>query len=257
MTSQATTTPSGATLINLEPGDLDILVHRTFSFDRFVDLLRSRENGLVSPGLWDDPFENFLLAHTLVRTPDGELGTLEPLAADWYGQCWTGTADSDAMWRIYSATHTGIKATARLGDLLDGLAVSARLAPSLQAFAGRVEYHDQQAIAAHMSSLTFTDLALGGTNDRFAELLCVKREAFAHEDEIRLLYCDVEPKQADGTVFRYGFDPNSVLKSIEVDPRMSHQEAATVIGKLRAEGLTVPAARSTLYDAPSFTIPLE
>jgi len=257
MTSGALTAPSGATLVNLAVGDLDTLVHRTFSFDRFVNLLRSRENGLVSPGLWDDPFENFLLAHTLVRTPDGELGTLEPLAADWYGQCWTATADSDAMWRIYSATHTGIKATARLGDLLDGLAVSARLAPSLQAFAGRVEYHDQQAIAAHMSSLTFTDLALGGTNDRFAELLCVKREAFAHEDEIRLLYCDVEPKQADGTVFRYGFDPNSVLKSIEVDPRMSHQEAATVIGKLRLEGLTEPAARSTLYDAPSFTIPLE
>ncbi len=49
MTSRATTAPSGATLINLEVGDLDILVHRTFSFDRFVDLLRSRENGLVSP----------------------------------------------------------------------------------------------------------------------------------------------------------------------------------------------------------------
>lgn len=257
MTSGAITAPSGATLVNLEARDLDILVHRTFSFDRFVDLLRSRENGLVSPGLWDDPFENFLLAHTLVRTPDGELGTLEPLAADWYGQCWTATADSDAMWRIYSATHTGIKATARLGDLLDGLAVSTHLTPRLQAFAGRVEYHDQQAIAAHMSSLTFTDLALGGTNDRFAELLCVKREAFAHEDEIRLLYCDVDPKQADGKVFRYGFDPNAVLASVEIDPRMSHHDAAIVVGKLRAEGLTVPAARSTLYDAPSFTIPLE
>lgn len=238
MTSGAVTAPNGATLVNLAVRELDILVHRTFSFDRFVDLIRSRENGLVSPGLWDDPFENFLLAHTLVRTLDGELGTLEPLAADWYGQCWTATADSDAMWRIYSATHAGIKATARLGDLLDGLAASVSL-------------------AAHMSSLTFTDLALGGTNDRFAELLCVKREAFAHESEIRLLYCDVDRKRADGKVYRYGFDPNSVLKSVEVDPRMSQQDADAVISQLRLEGLTVPAARSTLYDAPSFTIPLE
>jgi hypothetical protein len=257
MTSGAITAPSGATLVNLEAGDLDLLVHRTFSFDRFVDLIRSRENGLVSPGLWDDPFENFLLAHTLVRTPDGELGTLEPLAADWYGQCWTATADSDAMWRVYSATHTGIKATARLGDLVDGLAASVHLAPRLQAFAGKVEYRDQRAIAAHMSTLTFTDLALGGTNDRFAELLCVKREAFAHEDEIRLLYCDVEPKRGDGTVYRYGFDPNTVLSSVEIDPRMSQRDADAVISQLRLEGLTVPAARSTLYDAPSFTIPLE
>lgn len=257
MTLGAINAPSGATLVNLEAGDLDILVHRTFSFDRFVDLVRSRENGLVSPGVWDDPFENFLLAHTLVRTPDGELGTLEPLADGWYGQCWTATADSDAMWRIYSATHTGIKATARLGDLVDGLAASVHLSPRLQAFAGRVEYRDQQSIAAHMSSLTFTDLALGGTNDRFAELLCVKREAFAHEDEIRLLYCDVEPKRGDGTVYLYGFDPNTVLSSVEIDPRMPQRDADAVISQLRLESLTVPAARSTLYDAPSFTIPLE
>lgn len=171
----ANTAPNGAKLVNLDAAGLDLMVHRTFSLGRFIDLVRSGENGLVRPTMWDDPFENFLLARTLVRTPDGELGTLEPLAADWYGQCWTATADSDAMWRIYSATHTGIKATARLGDLLDGLAASVRLSPSLQAFAGRVEYHDQSAIAAHMASLTFTDLVLGGTNDRFAELLCVAR----------------------------------------------------------------------------------
>lgn len=39
--------------------------------------------------------------------------------------------------------------------------------------------------------------------------------------------------------------------------RMSQQGAAAIIGQLRGEGLTVPATRSTLYDAPSFTIPLE
>lgn len=253
----ANTAPNGAKLVNLGATDLDLMVHRTFSLDRFIDLVRSGENGLVRPTMWDDPFENFLLARTLVRTPDGELGTLEPLAIDWYGQCWTATADSDAMWRIYSATRTGIKATARLGDLLDGLAASVRLSPGLQAFAGRVEYRDQGAIAAHMASLTFTDLALGGTNDRFAELLCVKREAFAHEDEIRLLFCDAEPRQGDGKVYRYPFAANALLASVEIDPRATTADADAMIARLLGEGLTVPAARSTLYDAPSFTIPLE
>lgn len=257
MTASTITAPNGAKLVNLQPADLDRLVHRTFSSDRFIDLVGTKVNGLVSPGRWDDPFENFLLAHTLVRTPDGELGTLEPLAADWYGQCWTMTADSDAMWRIYSPHHTGIKATARLGDLLDGLARSVRLSVRLQAFAGKVEYKDQAAITSHMSSLTFTDLAMGGTNDRFAELLCVKREAFAHEDEIRLLYCDAEPKVGDGTVYLYHFDPNATLASVEIDPRLSQPEADAVARELRAAGLTVPAMRSTLYDVPSFTIPLE
>ena len=257
MTTSTITSTSGAKLVNLDPTELDLLVHRTFSINRFIDLITAKVNGLVSPSRWDDPFENFLLARTLVRTPDGQLGTLESLAADWYGQCWTATAESDAMWRIYSADHTGIKATARLGDLLDGLARSVRLSPGLQAFAGKVEYHDQAAITASMSSLTFADLAMGGTNDRFAELLCIKREAFAHEDEIRLLYCDVEPKVGDGTVYQYRLDPNATLISVEIDPRLTQAEADVVAQRLRAAGLTIQATRSALYDAPSFTIPLE
>lgn len=48
-----------------------------------------------------------------------------------------------------------------------------------------------------------------------------------------------------------------MLASVEIDPRATAAEADAMIARLRGEGLTVPAARSTLYDAPLFTIPLE
>ena len=97
---------NGGTLVNLDESHLDTPVFRTYSFERLVQLIVDRKDALVSPQKWEDPFENFFLAHTMVATASGELGTLESLAGDWYGQCWTYGGDSDAMWRIYSHDRT-------------------------------------------------------------------------------------------------------------------------------------------------------
>jgi hypothetical protein len=44
-----------------------------------------------------------------------------------------------------------------------------------------------------MGPLAFDDLVIGGDGYRFADLLCVKRTAFSHEAEVRLLFQDVSP----------------------------------------------------------------
>ncbi len=257
MTKTITTvgTPSGAKLINLETRDLERIVYRTFSRSRFEDLLASNNNGLVHPTKWEDPFENFLLTRTIVREANGSAISLQNLAEDWYGQCWTFNEESDALWRIYSAQNDGIKVAVRLGDLLDDLAQSVTH-PSLQAFAGRVLYWTENEIRNHMATLDFGNLAIGGQNDRFAELMCIKREAFAHEAEVRLLFCDLETKTGLNGVRPFPFHPNTRLRGVVVDPRLSQQDAETMMKDLTKGGLTVKIERSTLYDAPSFTIPL-
>jgi hypothetical protein len=84
------------------PDDLwAVPIYRIFSIDRFVELARTRQNVLVSPYKWDDPFENFLL-RCPVRDASGRTLRMGNLAERWYGQCWTSTRESDAMWRIYS-----------------------------------------------------------------------------------------------------------------------------------------------------------
>jgi hypothetical protein len=245
---------NGAKLFNLTEAELKMTVYRTFSRARFETLLKTAKNGLVRPSIWDDPFENFLLARSVVTEANGTLVGLESLAKAWYGQCWTLVAESDAMWRIYSPTKGGIRVAVKLQDLLDGL-VTAVNTPSLQAFAGRVLYCTEAEIRAYVKNLSFTKLMWGSTNDRFAELLCVKREAFKHEEEVRLLFNYIDPPQLNNAVFEYPFNCSAV-KDVMLDPRLTELDFNRSKSELNNIGLAVTPTQSTLYRVPNFTIPL-
>ena len=122
---------------------------------------------------------------------------------------------------------------------------------------GKVIYWNEAAIAAYLASITFSDVAQGGQNDGFAKLLCVKREAFAHEREVRMLYCDGDQKRGNKGAFLYPLDPNTVFELLEVDPRLTVHGANVIIEGLKTLGLSIPMTRSTLYDTPKYTIRLE
>lgn len=245
----------GAKLVNLTQDDLNLTIYRTYNRARFETLLATNTDSLIRPSKWDDPFENFLLARSIVTAANGIPVSLESLANDWYGQCWTITEESDAIWRIYSPKKNAIRVAARLGDLLDGLA-SVAVHPSLQAFVGRVLYWTEADIQNHVSNLTFTKLALGGTNDGFAELLCIKREAFEHEREVRLLFNDNHPSLANNGVLPYHFDCKTLLRGVTLDPRLSKLSVTRRCNKLKRQGLITKSVQSQLYRVPNFTIPL-
>ena len=62
----------------------------------------------------------------------------------------------------------------------------------------------------------------------FADLLCIKREAFDHENEVRLLFQDMNsssPKKGKNGVFSYPLKPNDVFDEVVLDPRISDLEA--------------------------------
>ena len=96
----------------------DVPLFRIYSRNRFLDMLRTRRNALVKPRLWDDPFENFFL-RSRVRGPNGEEISIESIAENWYGQCWTLNEDTDAMWRIYSHDKEGVKVRTTIRKLFD------------------------------------------------------------------------------------------------------------------------------------------
>src|SRR5215211_4029195 len=85
----------GKNYIHLEPDDLDRKIYRVFSLERLLELISSKQNVLVKPLLWDDPFENFILRATAKY--EGRNVHFE--AKDFlYGQCWSLNEESDAMW---------------------------------------------------------------------------------------------------------------------------------------------------------------
>ncbi len=246
----------------------DLPLYRIYPLGRFKDLLVSGHDALLNPTKWADPFENFFLEATEVM--DHQTGPpipLKNLAADWYGQCWSIRADSDAMWRIYSADpnkvgadrcKVGVQVKTTVRKLFDNLKGASSTAPCLQFFIGSVAYKTEVEITAMMKTLTFLDVSIGGQGDKFADLLCIKREAFKHEEEVRLLFQDIDPRRGVDKCFKYKLDANTVFEEVMLDPRL--KDAAAIKGveaELQSVKCTLPIQQSTLYRAPHFVIPIQ
>ena len=88
----------------------------------------------------------------------------------------------------------------------------------------------------------------------FARLLCIKREAFTHEKEVRLLFQDAQSKHGSDLVAQFDFDVNAICDEVVLDPRLSDKDGAKLRAEMLAAGCTLPITQSTLYRAPKFTV---
>ena len=242
----------------LDIANPDEPIYRIYPKHRFLELLTCGKNGLVKPRVWDDPFENFFL-RSEVTDPSGAKISIDNLAEDWYGQCWTQNADTDAMWRIYSPgkDKDGIKVRTTIRKLFDSFYDSADGYAALKFLIGKVQYKTEADIAAFMGKTTFRDIAFGGQATGFARLLCIKREAFAHENEVRLLFQDIDPKRGQRVVALFDFDMNTICDEVVLDPRLDATKFAALKAEIVAAGCTLPIAQSPLYQMPKFTLRLE
>src|SRR3954451_12475071 len=240
----------------IDISDKDASIYRIFSKQRFLEILTSGTNDLVSPSKWDDPFENFFL-NSKVKGENGENISMANIAAGWYGQCWTYNVDTDAMWRIYSSDKKGVKVKTTVRKLFNSLYDAGDGFATLKFFVGKVSYLTESEIKNFMSQITFWQIARGGQGDKFAKLLCIKREAFHHENEVRLLYQDVESQMiVNSGAASFKFEVNSILDEIVLDPRLDSTEVKLMETELKNAGCTVPIAQSTLYRVPKFEIRL-
>src|SRR5260221_14607201 len=84
--------------------NLEAPLYRTFRLRYLREVYQSRKLALVAPHLWDDPFENFLENCCITSMQDGKYGQefFDRIRKPVYAQCWSLTAESDALWRIYS-----------------------------------------------------------------------------------------------------------------------------------------------------------
>ena len=141
-------------------------LYRYIPFETLVGMVQSKSLTFVLPELWDDPKECVIFKYYV----DQQDNLCEKLAL-WsvynktFCQCWTTLAESDAMWRIYSYNDRAIriKISRESVNLLD----------NVQAI--DIEYLD--------------DLEHGIPTEKNAYLktFSLKRTAFAHEKEVRLV----------------------------------------------------------------------
>lgn len=230
--------------------DLETKIYRTFSLTRFIDAFTTDTNTLVRTKLWEDPFENFFLSGGAI-TDKGEPVCTASLRNEWYGQCWTTNSDSDAMWRIYSPDKLGVKVETTVGGLFGALYEKNDVYSHLKYLIGVVEYQSKEDIENFLANTRFMDLAMGGQSHALAKTLLMKRKAFDHEQEVRLLFRDSGDEFINNDVATFPTDWKSIITEAALDPRATEQEYFDLTNELIRAGLS--ANQITQSDLYKFT----
>lgn len=152
-----------------------------------------------------------------------------------YGQCWTLNDETDAMWRIYSKDCTGVKVKTTIRKLFESFVESCQAFQNQYCYIGKVNYHTRPDFNNLVSKFEETD-GWSPTGILEAQTFLHKREAFSHENEIRLNSFHWE-KNPSSKSFKYECKPNSLFSEIVLDPRLEQEEVITIVEKLSKMGI--------------------
>ena len=142
-------------------------LYRYISFETFVGMVQKKALTFVTPDKWEDPKEAAPFYKLLGTIEDKYLKILLALIYQkTYCQCWTKAVESDALWRIYAYGNRAIQIKVREKNL--------QLLPDVNIM--QVEYLDQ---------IKLEDAS--GHIESFLRSLAIKRRAFQHEEEVRLI----------------------------------------------------------------------
>ncbi|MFM0000189.1 DUF2971 domain-containing protein [Paraburkholderia dipogonis] len=233
--------------INMIENDKRRHVYRIIELPRLFELFSTKQNVLVKPKKWQDPFENFILK-AKVRHSSGEIVSYNHHERI-YGQCWSLHKASDAMWRIYSPKSNGIRIRTTVEKLTHSLASLCGSLPQATCSIGRVSYLKQAELIKHAQN-TFHEGGIA-VEKLFGSLL-FKRLAFKHENEVRLLYYQLNDELCEkDDLYRYEIDPHNLISQIMLDPRLPREAAEHLTKRIRrVTGYQGEIKRSLLYALP-------
>ncbi|KAB2756666.1 DUF2971 domain-containing protein [Brucella anthropi] len=236
--------------LNLDDKELDQHIYRIMPQEYVFSLFSDRQNVLSKISNWKDKFENFQL--NLGGTLDGERFNYS-FKDDFVGQCWTRHSLSEAMWGIYandpSKRYLRIRSTPR--KLLTALATAHPRMPQDTCFVGAVSYETEPALKAYLANNGRLEISALG----LARSLLLKRRAFKHEAEIRLLHFGDAGNSDPRGLYRYPVDPHDMITQIMADPNRDRRDwKADRAAIAKATGFSGQIKRSKIYDPPGWDI---
>lgn len=221
----------------------DTKIYRTISVERLLQMFEEKANVVVRPSLWDDTFENLALSSKFeLNGKHGDFGFKD----DLYGQCWTLHSASDAIWRIYSQGTNGVRIRSTVGKVFDSLAKNSQFGTVGETHIGRVSYLTDRELN-HFAETHFLNGNMNGRS--VAETLTIKRKAFSHEKEVRLIY--QSDNRLNDPIVRYSIDPHSLIDQIMLHPQLKPVDARVLKSGIEQElGFEGEIKRSLLYAPP-------
>lgn len=256
----------------LLPGlDPDQPIHRICSLWLFEEMLRLRQLVLVSPSKWEDPFEVLPERVQLIDERPTPVHTqfLERSLKPAFVQSWSKKEESDTLIRAYSRVvldpHSRrntcprdegvrVRSSARkLLNAMQGQECSGALA-GVSFLLGSVNYASRDGIYQRLADLIcqFGPETVGRGIHR-AELLLIKRLAFSHEEEIRLICVDERPIPGN-ELLSVPCVLDEVLEEVTFDPRLSSFEREEREQRARQLGYSGQFGRSLLYQGTMLQI---
>ena len=214
---------------------LNTPLYRYVSLESFISCLETKQLVLTNANLWEDTWEMFL-----DRVPREDIDGKRcfpsySIHEDIYGQCWSRARESDAMWRIYSPSKTGVQIATSVEkftsiDGIDGC------------YLGSVIYFE--SIPDLREKLTLFER-------HPLEFALYKRMAFSHECEVRLLMCgqSLPRRQTHVTL---PFEPSTFIEGVTLDPRAEDWYIDAVARYCERVGLAVMPVKSNLYEPDAY-----
>lgn len=225
---------------------IDKPIYRIISYRRLLEMFENKANVLVKPCLWEDTFENFILKSN-VKHKNGDIVQYN-YHDRIYGQCWSLHSASDAMWRIYSPDKTGIRIRTSIRKLYESLYAEHSEFSGANNCIGKVSYLRDNWLMA-IADDTFDESGI--TLDKLFRTLLIKRRAFVHEKEVRILFHAWGDYSCESKIHSYRIDPHELIDQIMIDPRVNYQEFKQIKSKIKEElGYNGSIKRSLLYRLP-------
>lgn len=153
----------------MQPAEQEEYLYRYIGLDSFVNIVQNQALTFVLPSMWEDPAETFAYEELVVRQPDQIMhALLAAIKHKIYAQCWTRLSESDAMWRIYNYSNRALRIRIK--------AENVALLPDIQ----RIDVIYEDDVEKAFASV--------GEGNELEIAWAIKRSAFSHEQEVRLIW---------------------------------------------------------------------
>lgn len=253
---------------------LDQPIRRIFPLWLLQRSIRLRQLTLVAPGRWEDPHEDpaslCLMQSPRGSVPHKEQGLDVYLARAW-AQCWSFNPGSDTLLRAYSRVTLDPIERRNSEPRLEGVTVTTTprlLMGALKAWSqerqnghfiiGRVDYAGEEHIRSRIGGILHSihGPEFFRTIQGRGESLLWKRDYFAHEDEVRVLYLMPDPNRPMDDFQPLPIDPNALFTSLGFDPRLEEFERKEREAEFRRIGYTGEIAPDLSYKKTFTMIPM-
>ena len=224
---------------------LDTPIYRFMSFDALQEMLLAKNIWLVKTKYWEDTYENFLF-HSDIWADDIPFD-LSVGKERTFGNCWTMIEESDALWRIYSPSRSGVRIKTTVRKLVKSIQQQFTKATCYSANIGKVKYMKVDEIVAYFENID-GDTFVAEAHWLMRDSMFMKRKEFDHEDEIRIIVRMKGEINDLKEVAALQIDPDEIVEEVTFDPRINDDLYKLFCSKLQANSHDMErVSKSKLY----------